>query len=446
MSQLILFSPIGGTDPIAVSNLRDGSMLHICRCYRPDKVYMYMSNEILKLQELDKRYTYCLDRLGEKLDHRFECEIIERPDMKDVQEFDVFYQEFRDIISDICRKMNADDKLILNISSGTPAMKSALLVLKTLGEFACEAIQVITPDKSMNSHEGYKEHIKHDIETFWELDEDNEEDFKNRCVEVKCPTLTQVQQESYVRKLVNEYDYAAAYEIAQMLPLEMTKSYINLLQMASRRILLDFSGVDKVLLKDRRYVLPITDSSIRKYFEYALCLQIKLARKEYADYIRAITPLLWDLYERILSKHANIELKNFCTQLANKSWVWSEEKLAGTNELKILDNKSRFHYGDVNSFHMNELIQASAATPQVKELVDNLRTVEKNLRNIAAHQIVSITEDMIRKQTGFTGKQIMEKIKTAFSYAGINVKTEWWNSYDDMNKAIIEEMSVMKRG
>lgn len=103
-------------------------------------------------------------------------------------------------------------------------------------------------------------------------------------------------------------------------------------------------------------------------------------------------------------------------------------------------------YSDVNSFHMNELIQASAATAQVKELVDNLRTVEKNLRNIAAHQIVSITEDMIRKQTGFTGKQIMDKIKTAFSYAGINVKTEWWNSYDDMNKAIIEEMSVMKRG
>ncbi len=446
MGQLILFSPIGGTDPIAVSNLRDGSMLHICRCYQPDKVYMYMSNEILKLQELDERYTYCLDKLGEKLGRRFECEIIERPDMKDVQEFDVFYQEFREIISDICKGMGVDDKLILNISSGTPAMKSALLVLKTLGEFSCEAIQVITPDKSMNSHEGYKEHEKHDIETLWELDEDNEEDFKNRCVEVKCPTLMQIQQENYVRKLVDEYDYAAAYEIAKMLPPEMTKSYINLLQMASRRILLDFSGVDKVLLNDKRYVLPITDSSVRKYFEYAMCLQIKLARREYADYIRAITRLLWDLYERILSRHANVELKNFCDQLANKSWVWSEEKLKGTNELKILDSKSRFHYGDVNSFHMNELIQASSASAQVKGLVDDLRTVEKNLRNIAAHQIVSITEDVIKRQTGFTGKQIMDKIKTAFSYAGINVKTELWNSYDDMNKAIIEEMSVMKRG
>ncbi len=446
MGQIILFSPIGGTDPIAVSNLRDGSMLHICRCYRPDKVYMYMSSEILKFQEIDKRYTYCLNKLGEKLNHRFEYEIVERPDMRDVQEFDVFYQEFREIISDICKKMDADDELMLNISSGTPAMKSALLVLKTLGEFACKAIQVITPDKSMNSHEGYNEHKKYDVETLWELDEDNEEDFINRCVEVKCPTLTQVQQESYIRKLVNEYDYAAAYEIAQMLPQEMTRNYIQLLQMASRRILLDFSGVDKVLLNDKRYTLPISDSKTRKYFEYALCLQTKLVRKEYADFIRAITPLLWDLYERILSKHANIELKNFCTQLDNKSWVWSEEKLAGTNELRILESKGRFHYGDVNSFHMNELIQESAATFQVKELVDNLRNVERNLRNIAAHQIVSITEDTIKKQTGFTGKQIMDKIKTAFSYAGINVKTEWWNSYDDMNKAIIEEMSVVKRG
>ena len=29
----ILFSPIGGTDPI--SNFRDGAMLHICRIYKP---------------------------------------------------------------------------------------------------------------------------------------------------------------------------------------------------------------------------------------------------------------------------------------------------------------------------------------------------------------------------------------------------------------------------
>ncbi len=61
----ILFSPVGGTDPISENNLHDGSLLHICRCYKPDKVYLYMSKEILKHHEEDDRYLYCLRKLDE---------------------------------------------------------------------------------------------------------------------------------------------------------------------------------------------------------------------------------------------------------------------------------------------------------------------------------------------------------------------------------------------
>ena len=56
MNRTILFSPVGGTDPISSSNLRDGSLLHICRWYKPDKVYLYMSKEILALHEKGNRY------------------------------------------------------------------------------------------------------------------------------------------------------------------------------------------------------------------------------------------------------------------------------------------------------------------------------------------------------------------------------------------------------
>ena len=115
MNKTILFSPVGGTDPIATSNFRDGSMLHICRCYKPDKVYLYMSNEILKFQKMDSRYTYCLDKLGEKTGHLFEYEIIARPDMKNVQEFDPFYQEFREIILEIQKQMDDSDNLIIMV-------------------------------------------------------------------------------------------------------------------------------------------------------------------------------------------------------------------------------------------------------------------------------------------------------------------------------------------
>ena len=68
----ILFSPIGGTDPI--SNFRDGAMLHICRIYKPDIVYLYLSKEMCEFQEKDDIYRYCLEQLGKKLDKHFESE------------------------------------------------------------------------------------------------------------------------------------------------------------------------------------------------------------------------------------------------------------------------------------------------------------------------------------------------------------------------------------
>ena len=46
MNRTILFTPVGGTDPISSTNGHDGSMLHICRQYKPDEVVLYMSKEM----------------------------------------------------------------------------------------------------------------------------------------------------------------------------------------------------------------------------------------------------------------------------------------------------------------------------------------------------------------------------------------------------------------
>ena len=54
MAKRILFSPIGSTDPIKY--FHDGSMLHICRHYKPDTVILYMSKEITQRNRPDNRY------------------------------------------------------------------------------------------------------------------------------------------------------------------------------------------------------------------------------------------------------------------------------------------------------------------------------------------------------------------------------------------------------
>ena len=70
--------------------------------------------------------------------------------------------------------------------------------------------------------------------------------FENRCKEVKYPTLSMIQQENNIKRLIQEYDYYVAMELAKQLPEEETKNYLELLKMASKRVLLDFTSVDQI--------------------------------------------------------------------------------------------------------------------------------------------------------------------------------------------------------
>ena len=195
MGRRILFSPVGGTNPISLSNCQDGSMLHIARYYYPDEAILYMSKEIVRNEEKDGRYTKSLKRLSKDWDRDIEIKMIKRSDLVNVHEFDFFYKEFRKILLEIRSNLDEEDELIVNISSGTPAMKSGLLVLVTLGEIDCKVVQVFTPIKGMNEHE----HKGFDLDVLWDLNEDNSNGI-NRCREVVCPTLTSLQKKEIIKR------------------------------------------------------------------------------------------------------------------------------------------------------------------------------------------------------------------------------------------------------
>ena len=120
--QKILFSPLGGTDPI--SNFRDGSTSHICRIYKPDIVILYMSKEMYDYHVKDNRYLYCLDKLSELIDHKFEVKLIERPELTEVQDFDYFYQEFETLLREIHKEYEGE--ILLNISSWNPSNEKCI--------------------------------------------------------------------------------------------------------------------------------------------------------------------------------------------------------------------------------------------------------------------------------------------------------------------------------
>ena len=146
----ILFSPVGGTDPISLQNQKDGALIQCCRKYHPDKIYLYLSKEMIELEEKDHRYTGCLKRLYKDLGEKMKCYLIHRPKLVDVHDFDFFYHDFIAELDKLMATMENDDILYLNVSSGTPAMKGALVGWATLTDANVVLLQVDTPEKSMN--------------------------------------------------------------------------------------------------------------------------------------------------------------------------------------------------------------------------------------------------------------------------------------------------------
>ena len=66
--------------------------------------------------------------------------------------------------------------------------------------------------------------------------------------------------------------------------------------------------------------------------------------------------------------------------------------------------------------------------------------VEQKVRNIAAHNIVSVTTEWVKEKTGKSVEDILWLLKYICEQVKINTRKENWNSYDYMNSRIIEEL------
>lgn len=438
MAKNIFFSPVGGTDPVSQDNFRDGSLIHIIRNYDIDVVYLYMSKEMLELQDKDDRYRYCINRLAEMKGKKIEIYEIERNELESVHQFDFFYQDFSKCIQEIITNNSLSDSIYLNVSSGTPAMKSGLLVLATLGEYNYKMIQVSTPTKKMNNHN----HDNYDVVTLWELNEDNGPNAINRCEEVKCPSLSVIKQEEIIKQLIREYDYKAAMIAAEKLPSEVSANYYKLIKIAYYRLQLDRNSLIRLKKECSISGFPITQDEAFSCFEYALNIDIKRRKGDYADFVRAISPLIVDIYKLILKHEFKIDISRYTSVDSHNILRWSEKGLQNSKIEKVLFKRwPNFKKNTpVAAVHLLEIILCESNNKKLNNSVQSLREVEEKVRNIAAHQIVSISDESIKKFTGYSSDEVMEKIKQCFLYTGLNIKKEYWNAYDEMNDSIIDTM------
>ena len=436
----ILFSPIGGSDPIR--NYHDGSMLHICRNYLPDRVVLYLSGEMYQHHVQDNRYVYCLEELGKKMSHPFEIEVIVRDELTEVQDYEYFYTEFTKCINDIVAQMDEGDELLLNVSSGTPAMKNALIILATLAEFSFQPIQVSTPLKRSNYMD---ENTKnYEVQEQWEFDEDNEpqEGDTSRCEEIKSLNLVKLLKVNLLEKHLQAYDYTAALEIARDLKNHISVKATAMIEQANERNQLNTKRVNELAKKIDYQPMPVKNQENCDLLEYVLLLQMKVRRKEYADFIRAITPVVFELFYRVLKRQCHIDIKDYCDE--KKSGLrWNLEKIKQTEVGDILQKEyaaTGFRGGPVYSSQLKPLILHYSGSEKVNTLVTDLRHAEEKARNKAAHTIVSITNEKIVKWTDYTAEELLLKIQQLTLFVVPGQDGSIWDSYDRMNEAIMKEI------
>lgn len=435
----VLFTPVGGHDPIA--SFHDGAVLHICRVYRPEKVYLYLSHEMLERSRLDDRYRVSLQKLQEQLGYTIrELHLIERDELTQVQLFDAFYTDFDQILREI-HAQDPESTLLVNLSSGTPAMKSALNVISVLSQYPMQAVQVSTPNQRENPKED--DPHQYDVDLFWDCNQDNEPNFTNRCREVKGEhLLVKIKKES-IQRLLHAYNYRAALMLAQDIEAFMPDEAMKMLRAAECRLQLDQSGYAKAMKGVEHKFMPIEMGNQRRVFEYVLGLQIKMQQGNYADFLRGLTPVVMDLFELCLKDRLHITLDEFCRRDYEGSYRVSVNVMMqsemGQQILKALQNGFQtleITEGYVGSMTILKIFEDMSSETALLDDLRQMREIETRIRNVAAHEIVSVTSEWIRSKTGMSPENILKLLKRLVISAGIKVKAEYWHSYEDMNAVI----------
>lgn len=446
----ILFSPVGSTDPI--SGQHDGALLHITRTYRPDLIYLYMSKEMCELEDRDSRYTYCLDKLKELCGMDFEVRVIRRPELVDVHIFDTFLDEFQQIITGILSG-NEECELLLNVSSGTPAMKSALQVIAAMSEKNKIPVQVASPKKAYNdSREDVKGEYLVDLQ--WELNEDNAEDYENRCTVSSSINMAARMKKEIIKKHINAYDYVAALAIAEDMEGFISEDAIRLMKAGVSRLRLDRNTCDKLMAKDSYDIFPFKGREECRIVEYIILQYLKLKKDEYIDFVRGMSPLIFIAVIRIIEKTCGYDLDNITyldpemqkKGIFTRKWKPAAESDDDVKAARIIVNVGKFVSND-EAYKLLKIIASD--DKEVLELVKELREIEKLLRNPVAHNIASVSPTVIKEFTankfrknGYSANDIMKMLVKLVRKAGINIKNEDFSSYDKMNREIEARLMI----
>ncbi|MCD7885967.1 MAG: hypothetical protein LUI87_20100 [Lachnospiraceae bacterium] len=451
MNKDILIAVIGNTDPIR--GQYDGPLLHIVRWYRPEKVFMILTEEIART-ELEYHQN---EEAIHMLDQSCEVELI-NTGVCDAHSFDDFSLSFLSFCSRI-KEEHPENRILLNISSGTPQMQTALCMIALSDPARYCPVQVSTPEHSANRAQVFNPRMDL-IEEWFENDMDNLEETPSRCMTPKLLNFRRTIIQMQIISLIENYDYSGACQIYETEKESFSDAAGILLKHAKKRVNLENKEAEalalKLGLKSELYPFGRT-GGMGKLIDFFNSMKIKQFRGELNDFSMRLEIMAEYLGIYVLENVMKVRLSDITTESKVKgSKIIRTNREKCTNKISGIEKYLNEQFADrggyewgkpLNALTIIHLITYLSKTERFKKysepVSEMMKWVELSsaVRNPAAHTIVSITDDMIRESYGKDSAGLCRSMqRVLIQIFGTEVKKEAFDIYDTINDRIKIEM------
>lgn len=384
----VLISAVGDTDPFR--NFHDGALIHIARKYRPEKVILIFSEHTAKKQgNIEKAlFSIAPDYKPELIIHD---SIISD---NEVHIFDVMFQRFSDILQEYYTK---EDEFILNLSSATPQIKSALFVINRLSGINVKAVQVSSPEHASNEKIGHDN--DENIDELIEVNEDNKVNFIDRTIEDNAEKFNQALLKKTARDFIEKFDYKAASDILDQLS--------------------DFPNLKSVRKEIRDIVECLSKQDVPQGLRHK-----KFNEEE----------------QKILSAYLTIELQRergnvseSFIRIKNLTEFILEDYIEKRNPGLIDDYCESIQKYYLSLFDYSKLLKATREFKLRKTIAP---IIEMNSsRNTVAHSLSPLNSDAV-KQLGIAMKTLKTLVREQYHFSQSD-----FNFYQDLNKKLLTKLN-----
>lgn len=410
---LILFSPIGSTDPIR--KMHDGPCIHIIRNYHPYKVFLFLTKEMGDKEKAFQFYTKPIKKVAPDI----EIEYI-YTDIVDAHLYDSFMQSIPNAVYDVHERY-PEAEILMNISSGTPQMTTTMAII-SMQESWFRPVQVMTPVHASNQNN--KGDDQTDIDTMMETNMDDEDGAENRCDEPKLRALHYYDDRNRINSLIGQFEYRAAHTIARQNP-DIPAEVAKLLDHAYWRNQLQGKKAKETLSKYEGISLfPFTGRK-SDLIEYFLTIQIEQKKRNLSRVLTQAIPFMYELFLEYVRNNTRINLASIAVRdkKNRQHYICKRNKIrdAYPGMLDFLDTCYDKRFRDDKDLSAtvimklckyadkSDLVKNQAIHTELLELQHRVKNVI-DIRNDVAHTVQNIDEEEFRNRTQMNSDALIEEL------------------------------------